>query len=178
MTTYLIFDTSSLLRGLRIENFIRKIADEINDSVQIVIPTGVYRELKDKETKFLLETYRHILEIIDPPARYINEVKNIANKYGGSLILSEPDISVLALAVFLLEKYKGSRVIVFTEDFDIQNLAKELDLPYKSIQGRRIKKVLIYLKKCVVCGTLYNATLEDCPSCGSKEFKIVTKKLS
>ena len=153
--------------------------DVIGSSVeecQIVITSLVDKELRDRESRLLLDSIGWNIQVVDPPKRFLKKVERSSVDFGGKLALSDTDMSVIALALYFVDMYGLDNVVVFSEDFDIQNMLAVYGLKFKSIQGKTIKRILKVKKKCVVCGTVYSSELSECPNCGSKEFKIVVER--
>ncbi|MHA1615990.1 MAG: NOB1 family endonuclease [Candidatus Njordarchaeales archaeon] len=165
---YCVLDTSSILRILRSSKPLQECI--------FIIPSIVLKEIKDVETKFLLETGKIAFSVIEPAKKSIEDVVRIANQLGLSNDLSRTDISVIATALDLIRR--GHEVIVFTEDYGIQNLCAYLGIEFESVIDRKIKVVLRAYKKCKICGEVFNPVLLECPSCGSKDFIIIRKRVS
>ncbi len=174
MGYFLVMDTSSFVRlfsNLEILEQWRKKYGEF----QIVLPTLVVNELKDNVSKLIFDGFYDLITVFEAHKRYISRVEKLASKFGGKQVLSKTDISVLAVALELKEKY-NNEVVIVTEDYDIQNLAEVLSIGYSSIQGKKIKRVLRFYKKCKACGRVYSGDLDACPDCGSREFELVVRK--
>ncbi|MGQ4892041.1 MAG: hypothetical protein ACP6IP_06085 [Candidatus Njordarchaeia archaeon] len=176
MVKFCIFDTSSLIRFLRSPSIQKNILGSLSDNCQIVITSLVDRELRDRESRLLLDSLKWNVQIVDPPRKFMDKARNSAKEFGGMFTLSEADISVIGLALYFSQMYGSNKVIVFSEDFDIQNMLALHNIKFGSVQGKVIKRILKFKKKCVMCGTVYNAELVECPNCGSKEFKVVVEK--
>jgi len=170
MKKYLIIDTSSMLRILG-----RNTLEKLLDRGFIVISELVLKELKDKHSRFLIESSLDKITVLNPKNKTIDEVKNRLRGYINELELSDTDFSIIALAYELLSKNRD--VIVITEDYDIQNACALLGIEFESIERKKISRVLRTLKKCLVCDHYYDSHLEECPYCGSKKFKLIKVKI-
>ena len=174
MGYFLVMDTSSFVRlfsNLEILEQWRKKYGEF----QIVLSTLIVDELKDNVSKLIFDSFNDLITVLEARKKYMSKVEKLASRFGGKQVLSKADMSVIAIALELREKYNRD-VIIVTEDYDIQNLAEVLSIEYSSIQGKKIKRVLRFYKKCKACGRVYSGDLDACPDCGSREFEIVVRK--
>jgi len=81
----------------------------------------IVSEVKDEESKKVLER-GFILErikVIDPPANYVNKARSLAKSFGTLSKLSNADLHVFALALYLREEMK-CEVLVATDDYALQ----------------------------------------------------------
>lgn len=101
------------------------------------------------------------LKIIAPPKNAIEEIKKYAEKTGDISNLSETDIEVLALAFYL-------KAILLTDDYSIQNVAKEMNIKYEGIIEKGIKEKFYWRYRCKSCGRYYEKYVPICPICGGK----------
>lgn len=170
MKKYFILDTSSLLRLIRDQDMLASILNR----GYIAISSSVLSEIKDNNSRILIETLKDKISIIDPSPAAIRKISSIARKIGSQAELSLTDITIVALAVELnLMNYD---VEVVSEDFGIQNLCAILGLSYSSVLNRKIKRILRTRKKCLVCGEIYDSSLNTCPSCGSRKYRLIKVK--
>ncbi|RLE68177.1 MAG: hypothetical protein DRJ45_08345 [Thermoprotei archaeon] len=166
---YYVLDTSSLLRALRDGRIY-----ELLEKGFVAITSLVLHEIKSSTSKIALDSIKDRLSIIDPTGKSIRYIQNIASKSGDIPALSDTDISVIALALELNEKeYK---TVVVSEDYAIQNVCKILGLHVIGLYFGEIKEVFKRAKKCLVCGTIYDPSMNSCPSCGSGNYKLVRIK--
>lgn len=143
-----ILDTSSILSGIFFEG--RK-----------ATTPGVIGEIKPGGHSWrLLEFMRNSgLEIISPPEEALEEVKKAAKRTGDYANLSEVDMEVIALAYYK----KG---LLLTDDYSMQNVARELGLDYKGIMEEGIKEKFYWIYRCRDCGKIFEEFYEECPVCG------------
>ena len=118
---------------------------------------AVKDEIIDFKSKMLFQT-RNVLTIT-PDKRYIFQVKSKALETGDLTRLSKQDISVLALA-------KQLNATLLTDDYDIQNLAEEMGIKYKSVSVPEITKVLKRAPYCDRCRRFRAGDI--CQRCGGK----------
>ena len=175
MSFFLVFDTSSLIRLVRNSEKLDDLRRRF-PNFQIVIPESVKGEIRDFASKHFLEAFGDLIAVVKPNPKYIKIVIKRAKNFGGKTILSDVDLDVLAVALEFSDRF-GKRVVLFSEDYDIQNLAETMGISFDSIQNKKINRVLKFFKKCLICGKVYDAESESCPDCGSKKFRFVVKNV-
>lgn len=120
----IVFDTSAFLSGfnLLINNVIYTVPEVID-------------EIKDEESRRKLEYSIEIgkIAVISPDKSYDFLISNIKN----SEKLSKADKKLISLALFFKEK--GLEVVVFTDDYKIQEVLKVNGIKYRPIKYRGIK---------------------------------------
>jgi rRNA maturation endonuclease Nob1 len=103
------------------------------------------------------------LVVKDPKDREV--ARSIIEQTGESDLLSNADISIIALALELEE------VMVLTDDFRIQNILKSQKIPFGpagEIGNRTIKDQWEWTYRCRGCGKYFDDPPEDlCIICGS-----------
>jgi len=136
---------------------------------EIAIPPAVLKEIKKGGI-----AWRHLqymkaigLKIISPPKDAIKLVKKFAALTGDLPNLSMVDIHVLALAFHL-------RAILLTDDYSMQNVAKEMNIRYEGVMQEGIKEKFYWKYRCKSCGKYFDEYVEICPVCGG-EIKRVRK---
>ena len=110
------------------------------------------------------------LKTMQPPSYAIEEVKKAAEKTGDIASLSPADIEVLALAFHLKDS------ILLTDDYAMQNVAKELEIKWKGILEEGIKEKIYWMHRCASCGRFFKKKHETCPFCGGKVKKVRKKE--
>jgi UPF0271 protein len=118
---------------------------------------GELRDLRAKCRFDLLE--QQGLRVIQPGDKVLSEVKSAAGRTGDHGVLSAADEAVLALALEI-----GGEVC--TDDFAVQNVAKELGIGVHPILQRRAVRVQ-WKYRCAGCGRYYKEPGE-CPVCGAQ----------
>jgi UPF0271 protein len=140
--------------------------------VEGVTSPGVVREVKDPESRLFLEGLISAgkVRVLQPSRESIEAVREAARKTGELGELSEADIEVLALAYEL-------RGVLFTDDYNLQNVAKTLGIEFKTLK-RGIKRVIRWNYVCIGCGKRFSEMPPEgvCPDCGSPVRLIPRKK--
>ncbi len=108
------------------------------------------------------------LRIVAPSKQNIDSIKRVAELTGDIGRVSEADIEVLALTTEL-------DAFILTNDYSIQNLAKEMGINYRSISEEGITEVYKWTYRCKGCGRYWEVMQESCPVCGS-ELKSVRRR--
>lgn len=111
------------------------------------------------------------VRVTEPSKTSIEKVRKTAAKTGDIDSLSEADLSLIALALDLMES--GDIVYLVSDDFAVRNVADSLGIPLsqtvlKGSDWHRISWVM----KCKGCGKEYREyRLNECPVCGTKLMK-------
>jgi len=142
-----IFDTSGLLHSndMNFYGFITPL---------------VFKEVIDENIKAVvkLALRNKSLVIISPSEESIKTVKNKVAETKDRL--SETDIEVLACAF-----ERG--LIVVSDDYSIQNVAKFLGVDYEVVAQDGIQKKVVWKNVCTGCGKEYETHEKICGVCGS-----------
>ena len=142
------------------------------------IPTGVMEEIisAKAEENLNLGFKEKKLSVRDPSQKSIDEINQFALKTGDSFVLSDVDISVLALALEL--KNEGKDPIILTDDYSIQNLAGKLELEFDSIIESGIRKQIQWKIVCPSCRKAYPHSKKKaiCDSCGTPLKRVKKRK--
>lgn len=110
------------------------------------------------------------LVIMQPEVVSIATVKTAAKTSGDFTMLSEADISILALA------YELKRMLI-TNDYRIANVAPSLQVVVKTIAISGIKSIRKWSAICPSCERLYPPELTQCKNCGNRlKYKYKTKR--
>lgn len=120
---------------------------------------GVVAELCDLRSKCRFDTLKESgLTVAEPAPESIIQVRQAAGKTGDRGVLSETDISILALASEI-----GGEVA--TDDFAVQNVASALGVRVRPMLQRKAKR-RAWKMVCTGCGRdVENGA--DCPVCGA-----------
>ena len=164
----LILDASAILGGFK--------PHLINQ--EQYIPSGVMKEIKSEkaEENLNLGFKEKKISVRDPSTESVDKINQFALKTGDSFVLSDVDISVLALALDI--KNEGKDPIILTDDYSIQNLAEKLDLEFDSIIESGIRKQIQWKIVCPSCRTEYPHSKKKaiCDSCGTPLKRVKKRK--
>ena len=91
-----------------------------------------------------------------------------AGKVGDAYKLSEADMQLLALATEL--KAEGYLPQIVTDDYSIQNVAKQLGIEFSARATHGIKRMLEWIRYCPACHKQYPADskFKECQVCGTE----------
>lgn len=107
------------------------------------------------------------VKIKTPQETYSNKIKTSANKIGDSYLLSEADIQLLALSLEL--KSQGEHPEIVTDDYSIQNVAKQNNIEFYALATFGIRRLLEWMRYCPACHKEYsiNSSFSVCQICGT-----------
>ena len=116
------------------------------------------------------------LKLEKPRVRFLNEVKETSKAIGDVLYLSEVDLQVLALA--LEQKGAGYNPLIVTDDYSIQNVAKQIGVNFASLATFGIRYRLKWILYCPACRRKYPSDYKPrtCQICGTKLKRKPLKK--
>lgn len=156
-----ILDASAFINGFEPINNLNYTVPEITS------------EIKDFKSKIALETNLNEgkIKIQYPEDKYRDKLAKTIKRTGDDIRLSEPDKLILSLALEFYDNKKDT--VLITDDYSIQNAAKILNIPFKSILTEGVKEIYTWKKTCEGCKKEYPSDYEDdiCEICGSKIFK-------
>lgn len=91
-----------------------------------------------------------------------------ATKAGDTFKLSETDMQLLSLAFELKEQ--GYTPQIVTDDYSIQNVAKQLGIQFNALATLGIKRQLEWIRYCPACYKQYPADskYKECQVCGTE----------
>ncbi len=152
-----VIDTAIFIQGVDVEG---------------VTTPKVVEEVKDPESKLFLEGLISAgkVRVLAPSRESIEAIKDAARRTGELNELSEADLEILALAY----EIKG---ILFTDDYNLQNIAKTLGLEFRTLK-LGIKRVIRWNYVCIGCGKKFEEMPPEgiCPDCGSPVRLIPRRK--
>jgi rRNA maturation endonuclease Nob1 len=153
----IVLDTSAIIAGLHFD-----------DGNEYLLVNETLEELKERDVRMRVEIAEKegVIGVARSHDRSFRAVKKRIQKLGEEEALSDADVMTLSLAFELQEK--GEDVILATDDFGIQNIARSLSIQYASIAERGIKKVLAWQYVCKGCGQEYDKNILFCEICGSQ----------
>lgn len=115
------------------------------------------------------------VSVHEPSNEQVNFVLKQASLSGDIKKLSGTDVQLLATA--FSEKSKGSRVIIVSDDYSLQNVAKQLGIETLGVVLPGIKTTLNWLWYCSSCHRVYDsAPPGNCLFCGGGVKRRPTNK--
>lgn len=123
----------------------------------------VAEELKSLDAKIEFDRLQHAISIIEPEKEFVAKVEAIVKKTNDKV--SQTDKKVVALALHF--KSKKKEVVLVSDDYSVQNLAKTLGIQIKPLSQKGIKQTLEWKRKCKACGREILGNAEECAICGS-----------
>jgi endoribonuclease Nob1 len=130
---------------------------------EMMTPPRVYAEVKDDASRLKLDLLSG-LSVKEPDAQYVDEVRIAAGETGDMHRLSASDIDLVALA--LQEKSSGKDVVILTDDYSVQNVARKMNINITPLHQKRIKYKIVWEKRCMGCNRTYKEG-DVCEVCGS-----------
>jgi UPF0271 protein len=149
VTTY-VLDTSAFIYG-------------IAPGGEMETVPAVYAEVKDDRSRLKLELLEG-LRVVEPDSRYVAKVSEAARESGDHMKISKADGDLLALAI--QEAEAGKDVVVMTDDYAVQNVARQLGVRTAALRQKKTRDSVAWEKRCMGCGRAF-ADGEECPVCGS-----------
>ncbi len=141
-----IIDTSAILSG------------KLNiSSSDYIFADSVINEIKKGSLEKILDAAD--MDVRSPREKYVEIASIAAKKTGDYSVLSKTDIDVLALAM----EYNG---IIVTDDYAIQNVARQSGIEYTGSGIEPIMKSIVWKYRCTGCHRIYDKYIEVCPVCG------------
>lgn len=109
------------------------------------------------------------LKLKSPQNDFIIKIREISKKTGDFNALSEIDKELIALTLELKEK-QGENIKIYTNDYSIENVCSELDIPFSSLYKKGIESKIIWEIYCPHCRNIYKAEELNkiCETCGTK----------
>ena len=115
------------------------------------------------------------VQVKAPTEKTAAKTKNSASKAGDFHKLSETDLQLLSLALQL--KDEGYMPQIVSDDYSIQNVAKQLGIEFSALATFGIKRQIEWIRYCPACYKQYpaNSKFVECQVCGT-ELKRKPKK--
>jgi UPF0271 protein len=167
----LVLDTSALIAGLLQSGI---------DLKMYTTPLVIDEARGRGHASFLRKEAQHArdLAVMEATPEVVTSVRNQIRQMGESTKLSETDISVISLALYL--KNEGNPdVVIMSDDYSLQNVAAAIGLQTKSSNTQGIAKQIEWIYYCPACFREYRRPPKDmlCQVCGTKlKRKPTTKK--
>jgi len=134
------------------------------DSKIMFTTNEALNEIEDENERLIVGTYLKSsrLKVIEPG----EDMKKLALKIAGSNPdLTAADISIIALALMLREKYD---ITIITDDYELQNVLALNKIRFRGIKTAGINKVIKWTYRCTGCGRQFEKPIKTCPYCGSR----------
>lgn len=156
----IIADASAFIHGI--------VFSILKESDVILTTPQVSYEIKEElsREKFLAYLKENRVLIREPEKEKTKKIREEAQKIGSSEILSDEDVSLLALALELKERKEN--YVLATNDLAVQNLAEILGINYMPVSGAKIKKTFKWHFVCRGCGKKFEQNKKLCDVCGSE----------
>lgn len=133
----------------------------------------VTHELKDMQSQSIMNNALKddLLKIQEPNNDIIKIIEDTIKTSGDVLRLSDVDKKLLALS--LEKKSKHDNILLLTDDYSIQNVAKILKIPFQSIITKGINQIYSWKLICKGCKKEYpkDYSYSECEICGSPLYK-------
>jgi UPF0271 protein len=164
----LIFDTNIFLKGIDFNLFEERIftTPKIVEEIEVLKYSNKNRNILNRVEVAISNGH---LVVRNPKRNYIIATKARANVTGDIDALSEADIGLIALALELTEILEED-IVLYSNDYSIQNLCSEMDIKYSPIFKKGIKNQKTFEVYCPSCKKTYNSgtKYQNCEVCGSK----------
>lgn len=137
--------------------------------VEVYTTHSAVSEVKDLENKQALEEALNLglLIPVTPQHSFVQLAMRVASTIGCVHKLSRIDLEIVALALQL--QNSQFKVIVITDDYEIQNLLLYMGISFKPLKTTGIRELKVYMARCPTCGYVPSKPSEEtCPFCGTK----------
>jgi len=162
----IIVDSSVIISGFNIGDV----------DAEIWITESALKEIKST-VPYKVEPYLHNkIKIIDVPPMLLKDAKQIAKQTGDFIKLSDTDLELIALMLYA--RKEGHNVVIATNDYAIQNIAKHLRIEIVAIGYNKINEVRLWGLFCPICKRTFpsNSEYKICPYCNVKLKRFKIKK--
>jgi len=175
-SSILVFDTNIFLRGIDFNFFKETIftTPEIIDEVRV-------KRYKDKNRNIInrIDVAVELGKLIIKRANenYINIVDAKSKLTGDVNALSNADVNLIALTLELMDTH-NQEIVLYTNDYSMENLCSVLDIKFKSLFKDGIKSKIYFEVYCPYCKTIYKSEdlNKNCDRCGLKLKRRFLKK--
>lgn len=135
---------------------------------QVTTPKVEQEILRNNMIKLRFQTAVESGKIKIKAPRQVVAAKAQAAKAGDAFKLSETDMQLLALAAEL--KDQGYAPTIVTDDYSIQNVAKQTGIEIAALATYGIKRQLEWIRYCPACYKQYpaDAKFKKCQVCGTQ----------
>jgi UPF0271 protein len=138
----IVLDTSAFLAGYD--------AFSVSDE-QVTVPKVEEEILRNSMVKLRFQTAveSEKVKIKEPAEKFTDAAKASASKVGDFHKLSQADIQLLALALQL--RTEGYMPQIVSDDYSIQNVAKQLGIEFLALATLGIRRQLEWIRYCPAC---------------------------
>ncbi|TFG01106.1 MAG: hypothetical protein EU540_04430 [Promethearchaeota archaeon] len=145
----LIYTTPNIINEIKIDKYINKNRNILN-KIQAAIDSK----------KLILKT---------PSNKYIDEVDKKSELTGDYKALSNTDKELIALTLELKETVTNN-IMIYTNDYSMENLCSELNIPFSSLFKKGIKSKILWEIYCPYCNEIFKPgnLNKNCEKCGLK----------
>jgi len=116
------------------------------------------------------------LRLLHPGEKSIAKIRKSCRAVEGLDILSDADLSVIALAMEMAELEPAKKTVIVTDDYAIQNVAANMQVEYRAVMTRGIRDKGSWLVYCPGCGREQVGVASVCEVCGTKYRRRLIKK--
>ena len=134
---------------------------------EIFTVSEVLDEVKDRVSSFKLSSLS--LTVEEPDEESLAVVIERPKQTGDIEELSRTDLKVLALAL-------SKRLPIVSDDRNVQNVAKALNLQFIPVFSKGIKEFIVWKKFCKNCKRVFPIGIKECPICGSRLKRVVWRR--
>ncbi|NHJ20537.1 MAG: hypothetical protein EAX91_06325 [Candidatus Lokiarchaeota archaeon] len=172
----LVIDTNIFLTGINFNYF-----QEILFTTPAIINETQVEKYKEQNRNLLqrIELAKELGKLIiqKPKEYYIQLVEEKSKITGDCNALSNNDLELIALALELKEN-NSQEVILYTNDYSIENLCSELNIKFKTLFKNGIKNKIYFEVYCPYCNIVYRSEdlNKNCERCGLKLKRRFSKK--
>lgn len=116
------------------------------------------------------------LKILSPDMESIAKISSSSREIEGSSILTDADLSIIALGIEMTKQTSGKKVVIVTDDYAIQNVASSLNVEYQPVMTKGIRDKGDWLVYCPGCGREQEKETKLCEICGTAYRRRLTAK--
>jgi len=179
----IVFDAGAFIAGIDVS-----VLQE-----QCFTTAEVFDEVKNRFAREKLEAFRVstrnlIIPDFFPPLtqKYVSTVKQKAKETGDLKSLSDTDIGIIAMCLYLIESYsiqfkvdsKTVPIKLVTDDYSVQNVATKIGIQNHAYKLAGIEEEIKWEIYCPACFEIYQPKDfgKQCPICGSQIKRRAAKK--
>lgn len=145
----IIYTTDNIIEEVKVERYLNKNRNIIN-RIQAAIDSGK-------------------LKVRTPSKTYVSEIDKSSKITGDYNALSNPDKELIDLALEL--KFTCNKnILVYTNDYSMQNVCSEMQIPFSPLIRKGIKSKILWEVYCPHCEDIHNVEElnKPCEKCGLK----------